>query len=113
MRRTFVELPQFERFIDSYEYQGLLELIQEEILMNPDRGDVIPNTGGLRKDRCKDLSRGKGKRAGIRYLFLDLPDTEKTYLIALYSKGTKIDISPDERKIIRSLVKALKQEAKK
>ena len=112
MKRTFVELPQFKSFIDDYKGKELLGSIQEEVLANPKRGDVIPGTGGVRKGRYQDLSRSKGSRGGLRYLFLDLSDVEKTYLIAIYDKGMKIDISSDEKKAIRELVQKLKMEAR-
>lgn len=41
---------------------------------------------------------------------MDLPDAERTYLLALYDKGEKADISPDEKKELRELVKILKLE---
>ena len=98
MKRIFIELPQFKDFIDENANKELLKGIQEEISANPKRGDLIRGTGGVRKERYRDLSRGKGKRGGLRYLFLDLPDAEKTYLIGIYNKGVRIDISSDEKK---------------
>lgn len=112
MKRTFIELPQFQDFIDNSANKELLRKIQEEILANPIRGDVIRGTGGVCKDRYLDSSLSKGKRSGLRYLFLDQPDVEKTYLIGIYSKRTKIDISQEEKKSIKRLVQILKKEAR-
>ena len=109
-KRTFIESPQFRRFVDDYKRVGLLRAIQEEILSASSVGEVIPGTGGVRKGRYIDVNRGKGKRGGLRYLFLDIPNVEKTYLIAIYDKGEKIDISPDEKKAIKRLVQTLKTE---
>lgn len=111
MRRTFVEIGSFQRKIDR-EGLGTLRLIQAELLGNPEAGPVIPGTGGLRKARIADPSRGKGKRGGYRVIYLDLPRVEKTYLLALYDKDEKDDISPDEKRILRALVEELKREAK-
>ena len=112
MRRTFIELPQFQDFIDKSTDKELLRKIQEEILANPTRGDIICGSGGVRKDRYLNPDLGKGKRSGLRYLFLDLSNIEKTYLIGIYSKGTKINISQDEKKSIKRLVQVLKKEAR-
>ena len=112
MKRTFIEFPQFQDFIDKSSNKELLRKIQEEILANPMRGDIIRGSGGVRKDRYLDSNLGKGKRSGFRYLFLDLPNVKKTYLIGIYSKGTKIDISQDEKKSIKKLVQILKKEVK-
>lgn len=91
---------------------GLLPLIQAEVLSKLDSAAVIPGTGGLRKLRVADAGRGKGKRGGYRVIFLDLPLAERTYLLALYDKSEKDDLSPEEKKVLRALVARLKQEAK-
>ncbi len=88
-----------------------LRRFQDEILKNPAAGDVIQGAGGLRKVRVSDKKRGKGKRGGFRVIYLDLPLQEKTYLLALYDKGEKADISADEKRVLRTLVAQLKKEA--
>lgn len=110
MMRTFVETGSFQRRVDK-EGHGTLRLIQEDLLRNPDVGSVIPGTGGLRKARIADPSRGKGKRGGYRVIYFDLPRVERTYLLALYDKDEKADISADEKRILRALVNELKREA--
>lgn len=112
MVRTFVESSAFSHRVNK-ERSGLLREIQEEILENPSCGRIIQGTGGLRKTRIGDESRGKGKRGGFRVIFLDLPHVERTYLLAIYDKNEKDDISPDEKKILRDLVARLKKEAEK
>lgn len=87
----------------------MLELIEEEILDYPQAGDVIPGSGGVRKLRIADSRRGKGKRGGLRILFLDLPDKELTYLIYFYGKGESENLSSDQKRQISHLVKILKE----
>ena len=111
MLRAFVETGSFQRKVDK-EGPGTLRLIQAELLRNPEIGSVTQGTGGLRKARIADPSRGKGKRGGYRVIYLDLPRVERTYLLALYDKGEKDDISADEKRILRGLVEELKREAK-
>jgi hypothetical protein len=43
---------------------------------------------------------------------LDLPGVERTYLLALYDKDEKDDISSDERIVLKALVEKLKREAR-
>ncbi len=112
MLRTFVESSAFSHRVNK-ERPGLLREIQEEILGNPSCGRIIQGTGGLRKVRIGDESRGKGKRGGFRVIFLDLPHVERTYLLAIYDKNEKDDISPDEKKILRGLVAKMKKEVEK
>ena len=69
---------------------------------------MIPGSGGVRKLRAADPSRRKGKRGGLRVLFLDLSDRYRTYLLYVYGKGEAEDITADERKQLRALVGILK-----
>ena len=80
--------------------------IQSELLQNPDSGDVVKDTGGLRKLRIK--SSGKGKRGSYRILFMCISMRGEIYLIDIYSKSEKEDLSAGERKTIKSLIKQLK-----
>ena len=59
---TFVELPPFERFREDYLNDDDYRLFQTMLLSDPEAGDVIRGTGGLRKVRFEDKLRGKGKR---------------------------------------------------
>jgi hypothetical protein len=64
---------------------------------NPEMGDVIQGTGGVRKTRLKSAS--KGKRGGFRvcYYFHHVK-TGTLYLMTIYPKNEKDDISSDEKK---------------
>ena len=63
MRAVFVELPVFERhrrdYLDDEAFRGLQDLL----LKDPEAGDLMPDTGGLRKLRFADTRRGKGREA--------------------------------------------------
>lgn len=111
MRRVFVEISSFQKRVDE-EGLDFLRLIQDELLENLEGGRVIQGTGGLRKLRVADDGRNKGKRGGCRVIYLDLPHIERTYLLALYDKNEKTDISPDEKRILRALVATLKEAIK-
>ena len=63
---VFVELPAFARHRGDYLDDEGYRALQNELLRNPEAGDVIKDTGGLRKMRFADPRRGKGKRGGLR-----------------------------------------------
>lgn len=69
MKRLFKETPIFTKKLESYDDANLLKSIQDVILENP--------SVGIKKFRMPDLSRGKGKRGGLRVIYLDLPDKER------------------------------------
>ncbi|MBI3604662.1 MAG: type II toxin-antitoxin system RelE/ParE family toxin [Nitrospirae bacterium] len=112
MHRIFVETSFFQRYVDNLNDATLLSDIQNILLKNPSEGDIIAGTGGVRKLRVRDISRGKGKRGGFRVLYLDLPERKKNYLLLIFRKNESEDISPDEKKEIRALVSLIKKEAR-
>ncbi len=113
MRRAFVYAPLIQRRLAEFDDgEAKSRQIENEILSNPEVGDVVQGTGGVRKFRLADESRSKGKRGGIRVLYLDLPHIEKTHLLFLLKKGEAQDITADEKKFIRELVITLKRESK-
>lgn len=111
MRRAFIEATSFSRRADR-EGGEALRLIQAELLKRLESGRVIQGTGGLRKLRVADARRGKGKRGGYRVIYLDLPHVERTYLLALYGKDEKDDISNEEKRILRAWAEKLKEAVK-
>ncbi len=87
-----------------------MRTIQDEILEDPNVGTTVAGTGGLKKFRVPDPSRGKGKRGGLRVIYLDLGDKEVTYLLYLYGKDEAEDLTPDEKKALKTLVSSIKGE---
>lgn len=68
---------------------------------NPTVGDVIKETGGLRKVRW--ASGGKGKRGGVRVIYYHKLSESQIRLLVIYKKGIKDDLSADERRALRAL----------
>lgn len=62
MKAVFVELPAFERNRATYLTDDEFKSLQERLMKNPEAGDMIEGTGGLRKVRHGDPRRGKGTR---------------------------------------------------
>ena len=115
MRRKFVEARGFTT--DRKRLERDRELVHEDIvsleqqiLANPEVGDLVPGTGGLRKIRMGQRSVGRGKRGGARVYYLDLPGGGVTHLVALFGKREKADLSPIERRLVAALVEQLKRE---
>jgi hypothetical protein len=69
MKALFIELPPFERHRQSYLNDESFREFQKMLMQNPESGDVIEGTGGLRKVRYADEKRGKGKRGGLRVIY--------------------------------------------
>ncbi|MBK8268050.1 MAG: type II toxin-antitoxin system RelE/ParE family toxin [Planctomycetes bacterium] len=88
-----------------------LRRLQNELMADPLRGDVMPACGGLRKIRTADASRGKGKRGGARVIYLNIPEAERIDFITIYGKDEKDDLSPAEKKILQRLAEETRNEA--
>lgn len=86
------------------EYEALIN----HLAVYPESGKVIPDTGGIRKLRWK--ARGQGKSGGARviYYFRDL--NMPVYLLAIYAKGEKLDLTSKEKRLMRSLVDEIVRE---
>ena len=105
MLAIFVELPAFERHRARYLDDDQYIRLQEELLANPEAGDVIRNTGGLRKMRFGDTRRGKGKRGGLRVLYYYWAGGPEYWLFTLFDKNEMTDLKPAERVALHVLLK--------
>ena len=109
MNRTFIEVPQFTK---KWKELGLsdesLRELQNILLKNPKAGDTIQGTGGLRKIRIP--LENTGKRSGGRVLYVDIELKETIYFVNVYTKNEKDDLTEDERKAFKAVIKFLKEE---
>ena len=108
MKKTFVETFEFSQWINEYLPDVLFAELQRELLKDPDAGAVMPACGGLRKIRLADPRRGKGKRGGVRVVYLHLEKFDQIHFITIYGKDQKDDLSADEKKLYRRFVEILK-----
>jgi hypothetical protein len=69
---------------------------------NPEAGEIIPGTGGVRKIRW--ALEGAGQRGGARVIY---SQRMPVFLLSAYAKNRKADLSPSERKMMKRLVPAL------
>ena len=77
------------------------------IARNPEAGDLIPASGGVRKVRWG--RQGSGKRGGTRVIYFYHDPAMPLYLLMIYTKARRDDLSPDARRTVRGLVARLKK----
>jgi len=111
MKAVFVEVTGFTESVAEFLPDHLFAKIQQQLLDHPDCGSVMPGCGGLRKLRTADPRRGKGKRGGARLIYLYVPEARRFYLLDIYGKDEKDDLSADEKKILQQLAEELKAQA--
>lgn len=84
-----------------------LRALELAIMESPQAAPVIPGTGGVRKIRFAPLKGGKGKRGSVRVGYCYFPRFGLVALMAAYGKNEKGDVTPDEKKQLRNLVREL------
>jgi hypothetical protein len=105
MKAVFVELPPFSRFRPDYLSDEALRDLQRVLLQNPEAGDVIEGTGGLRKVRHAGIRRSKGKRGGLRVIYFFWEPGQQFWLFTLYDKSESTDLSATERAALKGMLK--------
>ena len=109
MNRTFIEVPSFtKKWRDLGLTDDDLRDLENVLLANPKIGDVIKGTGGLRKVRISMDNRGK--RGSGRVIYVDIELKETIYFINVYTKNEKDDLTEEEKRALRAVVKVLKEE---
>ncbi|HWS11540.1 MAG TPA: hypothetical protein VN279_01985 [Rhodocyclaceae bacterium] len=96
---TVVETPTFSRLAEEYwddeDRNGFVGFIAA----NPDAGDIVPGSGGLRKVRWGRA--GRGKRGGVRVIYFNRLDDGEIWLLLIYGKSVKDNIPPHVLRTIK------------
>jgi hypothetical protein len=110
---NFVCIEPFDRLWTKY---GLTENdmigLENEILVAPRKGDEIPGSGGFRKIRLSREGSSKGKSGSYRVLYLYVQAYATVFLVMVFGKNDKADISMADRNALAKRAGALKAWAK-
>lgn len=105
----FVEVPGFTKRIDKLASLDVLFALQNELVRNPERGDMIAGCAGARKARIGEKSSSRGKSGGFRYVYVYVEIAGTIYLIHFFDKHEKANLSKAERNELGTLVRELKR----
>jgi len=98
---VFIETPVFTRQVQELLSDEAYSAFQWYMALNPEAGDVIQGTGGLRKVRWSVA--GGGKRGGVRVIYFHVAAQAQVRLLLIYRKGVKDDLTAAEKKTLRTL----------
>ena len=103
---TVIETP---AYLASADEEGLAEseraAIAAALAQNPTAGDLMPGTGGARKVRF--AGRGKGKSGGYRVITFYGGEDIPVFLLDIFGKGSRDNLSKAERNELRTTLTAL------
>ena len=94
---TSIFVRQSKKLFTSGELRNVIDLLAA----NPESGNVIPGTGGVRKVRVP--AKGHGKRGGARVIYYWLGDHAPIHALLVYGKESRTDMTPDEKKLVCAL----------
>ena len=87
---TFIESSIFERtlpvYLDDHEYSEF----QQFLMQNPEAGELVPGSGGVRKVRW--TRPGMGKRGGLRIIYFVRYQPSEFWMLTLYAKAKREDV---------------------
>ncbi len=87
---TFIETKLFTRLADELLSEEGLDALQQSLIENPEAGDVVPGSGGVRKVRWG--MPGRGKRGGLRVIYYLRTKQGQIWLLTLYPKNVSDNI---------------------
>jgi hypothetical protein len=99
---VFYELPIFSSVREDYLDDDAFKELQNVLIANPEAGDVIKGTGGLRKMRFADAKRSKGTRGGLRVIYYYKKADDQIWLFTVYDKDEADDLTPAQAKTLKA-----------
>jgi len=102
VRLSFSETSIFTRQVADLMSDDELNALQWALMANPEKGDLIRGSGGLRKLRW--AGSGRGKRGGLRVIYYWHVAGSIILLLLAYPKSAQNDLTPDQLKILKSII---------
>ncbi|QCA06287.1 toxin [Pantoea vagans] len=109
MDALFIELSSFQKYRADYLNDDQYRRFQNMLLADPEKGDVIPDTGGLRKVRFRDERRHKGARGGIRIIYYWTDEQGQFILFTIYDKDQRDDLTKQQRDALATALNVIKK----
>ena len=99
---TFVETKLFTELVLDYLSDDEYAAMQQFLVVNPEAGDVIPASGGVRKLRWGVA--GRGKRGGPRVIYFLRRRNDEVWMLTLYAKNVADNIPAKVLKKIKEAI---------
>lgn len=100
-----IALKGFRKAVKKLFSEADMAALVEFLSANPEKGDVIAGTGGLRKLRW--ALEGRGKRGGSRIIYYYHRPEWQILLLTAYAKNDQADLPERDKKLLAALVKEI------
>src|SRR5690606_18490952 len=97
-----IETPIFTKRINSLLTDEEYRKLQNELVLNTEKGKIIRGSGGVRNLRY-GVS-GRGKSGGVRIIYYWIMKVYTILMLLIYPKNEQDNLSPSQLKILKSLV---------
>ena len=97
-----IETPIFTKLINELMSDDEYRALQEALIMRPELGVVIKNSGGLRKLRW--ALQGRGKSGGVRVIYYWMNADEQLYMLLAYPKNEQENLTDMQLNTLRAIV---------
>jgi mRNA-degrading endonuclease RelE of RelBE toxin-antitoxin system len=102
---TIVETHSFQKQCQKVLDESEIDELKNFLAINPKAGDVIPGLRGIRKVRWQ--ANQKGKSGGARIIYFFYNQNVPVFLLDIYAKSDKGDLSSQDKKIMNAMVDEL------
>jgi|SRR5258708_7643125 hypothetical protein len=99
---SFIETRLFTRLVDDYLSDDEYRKLQTALIGNPNAGDIVPGSGGVRKLRW--AAAGRGKRGGYRVIYFAKMAQGVIWMLTIYPKNVAENIPAHVLRQIRKEV---------
>jgi hypothetical protein len=96
---TFIETKLFTRLVDEYLSDDEYSALQWVLAADPEAGDLVRGTGGVRKLRWR--TSGRGKRGGLRVIYYARTRQGEIWMLTIYAKNVVESIPANVLRRIR------------
>ncbi|MBT9541372.1 MAG: type II toxin-antitoxin system RelE/ParE family toxin [Thiobacillus sp.] len=102
---TIAEVPEYIRRSEKLLTEEERRDIVDYLAANPKAGDIMEGTGGVRKLRWG--RQGRGKSGGVRVIYYVHSELMPLYLLTLFAKNERANLTKAERNELAGLVDIL------